>query len=81
MTLSIRKAPSYDEFEKGTWFRTLLDETGQKTVWFRCANGHYGTLGNHDIAADGTVTPSVVCPEQGCVFHDTVKLEGWMDLT
>ena len=27
----------------------------------KCPQGHYASL-NHDIAADGTVTPSLVCP-------------------
>jgi len=30
---------------------------------------------DHDVAADGTVTPSLDCPE--CSFHEHVKLEGW----
>ena len=39
--------------------------------------GHEGLLTDHDIAADGTVTPSVVCTEEDCGFHDWVKLVGW----
>ena len=42
-----------------------------------CPKGHYGYLGDHEIAADGTVAPSVVCPAEGCGFHDTVRLLGW----
>lgn len=42
-----------------------------------CSKGHYGTLLDHEIAADGTVTPSVVCTEGGCDFHAYVRLEGW----
>jgi len=42
------------------------------------------SLENHSIAADGTVTPSVVevfgdkakCGECG-TFHESIKLEGW----
>lgn len=39
-------------------------------------------LGNHGIADDGTVTPSVVCPGDGvgphCSFHQFVRLVGWV---
>lgn len=36
-----------------------------------------GDLDEHQIAEDGTVTPSVVCPHEPCDFHDHVRLEGW----
>lgn len=29
------------------------------------------------VHGDGAVSPSVVCPSQGCRFHAFVKLEGW----
>ena len=32
---------------------------------------------DHEVAADGTVKPSVVCPKEGCGFHDSVRLIGW----
>ena len=41
-----------------------------------CPKGHIGQL-DHTIAEDGTVSPSVVCPESGCGFHEYVRLEGW----
>lgn len=34
---------------------------------------------DHDIASDGTVTPSVICPI-GCGFHDHVRLSMWKQL-
>ena len=44
-----------------------------------CAKGHVAFLDSgHAIADDGTVTPSLVCPEDGCDFHEFVKLEGWV---
>ncbi|KKM62202.1 hypothetical protein LCGC14_1523990 [marine sediment metagenome] len=27
--------------------------------------------------ADGTVTPSLGCPNPACSFHEFVKLDGW----
>ena len=40
----------------------------------KCGKGM--SLSLHTIAADGTVSPSLVCPYQ-CGFHDFVKLVGW----
>jgi hypothetical protein len=31
----------------------------------------------HAIAADGTLTPSVVCPYEYCTWHEYVRLGGW----
>lgn len=31
----------------------------------------------HSIAADGTVMPSMICPHDGCDFHEYVTLFGW----
>ena len=42
-----------------------------------CSNGHGVSLRGHSIAADGKVSPSVVCLAPGCSFHDVVRLDGW----
>jgi len=42
-----------------------------------CANGHSGSLTNHSIGADGAVSPSCLCPEEGCGWHEMVRLQGW----
>ncbi len=42
-----------------------------------CDSGHVAYLSDHTIAADGTVSPSLVCPEPGCSWHVTAKLVGW----
>lgn len=34
----------------------------------------------HDIAVDGLVTPSVVCPHSGCSWHVFVKLLNWVPI-
>ena len=63
------------EVPKGTWLRVVLD--GQATARIGCPTcGECPALGDHEIAPDGTVTPSAVCPT-GCGFHEHVKLEGW----
>ena len=39
----------------------------------------------HKVAADGTVSPSYICPHttaaanhQPCNFHESIKLDGWV---
>lgn len=71
--------PALDKQLPLTWLP--LKTQGGKSASFVCSNGHDGTLLDHEIASDGTVTPSVVCngiPNgEGCSFHEMVKLEGW----
>lgn len=61
----------------GTW-KGLMKSDGHRSASVTCplCKKNYA-LTNHDIAADGTVTPSVVCPTEGCTFHEMVKLEGF----
>jgi hypothetical protein len=47
------------------------------TAMLQCSNGHRALLSTHQIAADGTVTPSAVCPYEGCNFHEWIRLAGW----
>lgn len=35
---------------------------------------------NHDVADDGTVSPSYVCPFPPCTFHAFVRLDDWARL-
>ena len=42
-----------------------------------CSNGHGLTLRSHRVDATGAVFPSVVCPVQGCSFHEFVVLDQW----
>jgi len=50
-----------------------------KTVIVCCDRGHVGTASPaiHSIAADGTLSPSWVCPFKGCTWHEFARLEGW----
>lgn len=45
-------------------------------VYVRCPNGHVASL-DHDVDAEGTVSPSLECPCSSCDFHDNGVLEGW----
>lgn len=67
---------------KGVWERRQISqsvtEPRVKTAALSCPNcGQAASLIDHDIASDGTVSPSVVCPMAECGFHDMVQLIGW----
>jgi hypothetical protein len=75
MNIPRDQGPKGDDQAPGTWRHGTSD--GSPTAFFRCPQcPTLGALaGTHDIAADGTVTPSVVCPN--CSFHEWIKLDGW----
>lgn len=60
--------------EPGTWV-----PLGENNAMVTCRDNreHVATLSGHEIDEDGVVTPSLVCPYDGCKFHEWVKLEGW----
>ena len=39
--------------------------------------GFESSLREHTIDAGGVVHPSLVCPGEGCAFHEFVRLEDW----
>jgi hypothetical protein len=53
--------------------------SGEDLALCTCAFGHTTRLTGyvHAVAADGTVTPSYVCPVTGCTFHEYVRLVDW----
>lgn len=66
----------------GQWRPAILTD-GRLTATISCPQcGQVGSLSHHEIAKDGAVTPSVVCPyaddpDKPCSFHDHVQLAGW----
>lgn len=61
--------------ERGTWRWALVD-----FVWLvklTCPDCGLEAELDHEVAADGAVTPSVQCPRAGCSWHASVQLEGW----
>jgi hypothetical protein len=52
----------------------MLD--GKRSAIVSCDKGHAAYLA-HEIAADGKLTPSLICPEKGCGWHVWAKLVGW----
>lgn len=76
--------PGADIQPASTWLPTK--GPGGLSASMVCPNGHDGSIRAHEIAADGTVTPSVVCHgvkqgpgyvKEDCDFHDHVRLVGW----
>ncbi len=57
-----------------SWHPVNVD--GKRTAVVTCPNRHTCYL-DHEILSDGTVRPSLVCPIDGCGFHEHVKLSSW----
>jgi len=51
-------------------------DDGIVLVFFRCPQGHVSFL-RHAVSDAGDVTPSVVCPQAACDFHEIVRLDEW----
>lgn len=58
------------------WKRVTRD--GVRVVKVCCpACGVWGELADHKIGSDGTVTPSALCGNGDCPFHEHIALDGW----
>ena len=71
----LQRGLSTDRFEPLTWRKGA--GPGGLTALVSCSNGHIASLSDHEIAADGTVTPSLACPTDLCNFHESVRLVDW----
>ncbi len=68
-----------NNYKRGTW-KGLKLSTGQRSADFTCPDcGQLAALTHHTIDWKGGVNPSVVCPNNGCKFHEYILLEGWHD--
>ena len=77
--INISKAKIDDVWlsEPGAWRRSVC-EGGKISATVSCPDcGRSCSLSSHEIAQDGTVTPSLVCPLDDCDFHKFAKLEDW----
>lgn len=75
--MDVPESTNADMSGSGPQWRGGKKADGTRTALLKCSNGHIGSLSNHDIADDGRVTPSVVCPVEECEFHEMVRLIGW----
>lgn len=79
MTITLWRASKHWP-SPGTW--TFLRQSSERTepsARVSCAKcGAMASISDHSIEGDGTVTPSVVCPDE-CGWHVHVVLEGWAE--
>ena len=75
MTIPIPQS-RFEQPTTGMWSPRTRD--GKKTAQLSCPKcGDAASLCDHKIAADGTVTPSVMC--NVCDYHESgLRLEGWV---
>ena len=71
--------PRSNDYAPGTWKGLKLAD-GSRSASFCCPGcEQLGALVDHVIFDDGRVHPSVVCPTEGCDFHEYIQLEEWQD--
>lgn len=64
----------------GTWrpfYRPLAPMKEPPRAIVSCPKCGFRAELDHEIASNGMVTPSVVCPSDACDFHDNILLEDW----
>ena len=68
-----------EEDKPGMWKMVSLNG-GKKVPMIVCPHGHLCILDSYHVLPSGTVLPLVLCPIDGCPFHEFVKLEGWVPI-
>ena len=59
-------------------WRGIKMTNGKRSASFNCPKcDGFISVTNHDISDNGEVNPSLVCPYDGCGFHEWVILENW----
>ena len=53
-----------------------VEEEAETVLYATCPKGHLAELSDHEVDELGYVTPSLVCPQDDCGFHDQVRLTG-----
>ena len=68
-----------DDHKPRTWMIVkLIGKKERRSVSFTCPKGHTYLLDKYKIQPNGIVLPMVLCPADGCNFHEFIKLEGWV---
>lgn len=74
----MKNYPHSNDYLPGTWKGVVSN--GPRKAFFSCPTcGRLGSLIDHEIADDGTVTPSVVC-SYDCGFHEYIVLKDWNEV-
>ena len=64
--------------QPGTWNPVSDSAVGQWKANVTCPDCKTTmSLKRHAVASNGDVSPSLVCPRDGCSFHEFVNLNGW----
>ena len=68
-----------DHDEPGPWWAPIQTVKGDRNPYpmVCCPNGHIAGIASHSVDAAGKVTPSLVCPTDGCDYHVHATLDGW----
>lgn len=77
MLTTIKKSPHRWPEEPATWSIVRDSKTGDEYVTIACGGCGELTHLKHGITAAGIVSPSIVCPRDGCDWHVWGKLEDW----
>ena len=76
--IAIEKTDERWKGPNGSWFPVNPPKPIRSSAMVNCRDcGKTASLSDHTIAANGEVTPSLVCPTDGCSFHEFVTLVGW----
>lgn len=59
----------------GQW--RCWNNKGTENVFVKCPGCGQEYRLEHDVSAEGVISPSLECPSDDCTFHDTVILVGW----
>ena len=71
----LKKAIPHGEGETLFWTPSFVVDKAD-SAFIVCANGHTGSLRDHQILDTGEVNPSVVCID-GCDWHVWIQLDDW----
>jgi len=56
------------------WYQLNPGEDRPPFFVFVCPKNHHLALSAHNIYEGGCVSPSIICPEHGCGFHQAIIL-------
>ncbi len=62
----------------GSWWSNSTSDGSLTIVSLLCPLCQRAFALRHQIAGDGTVSPSVVCPHGVCGWHQFIRLDGWV---
>lgn len=65
------------DMEPGEWKPAIDASNGKRSASIVCPLCKQRSWLDHAIADDGTVSPSIVCPTEGCTFHVAGRLLSW----